>query len=49
MVTLSCPAEITISDSKPNSPPGIPFFNLLIESLTNSLSVKRDTPLTVAV
>ena len=44
----ACPATFTISDTIIICPGAFPFFILLIDSLTMSLSIKRGTPLTVS-
>ena len=48
MSTPASPATFTISDTTRDSPAAFPFFILLIDALTMSLSIKQGTPLAVS-
>ena len=48
MSTLASSATFTISGTTSDSPSTLPFYILLITSLTMSSSIKRGTPLTIS-
>ena len=49
MSTPVSPTAFTISDTTHNGAAAFPFFISLIDSLAISVSIKRDTPLTVSI